>query len=192
MASAIFFDPLGPDMSRLPFSTLIFESLGSKMIFFPNLDFLLGALIYTQLNLCIWDTFEKDLKKLEEKIIKGHKAVTPFSTLLFYNSPNLQRIATETFLKTKYTTDSKTKNNNIKKNHVPKKKISIGYYSADFCIHPVSNLIINLLELHDKSKFDLYGFYFGPDKKDEMFKRSLKAFHHFYDVDIFSSIRTFL
>ena len=29
----------------------------------------------------------------------------------------------------------------------------------------------------------MYGFYFGPDKKDEMFKRSLKAFHHFYDVN---------
>jgi len=148
----------------------------------PNLDYLFGALIYTQLNLCIWDSFDKDLKNLEKKILKKLKAVTPFSTLLFYNSSSLQKIATKTFVKAKYGTDTKAKNLDIKKTHIPKKKIRIGYYSADFCTHPVSNLIINLLELHDKSKFDLYGFYFGPDKKDEMFNRSVKAFHHFYDV----------
>ena len=149
----------------------------------PELDFLLGALVYSQLNLCIWDSFDKDLRDLEKKILKKKRAVTPFSTLLFFDSPNLQKIATETFLKTKYTMNAEIIGNDIKKKHKTNKKIRIGYYSADFCVHPVSNLIIKLIELHDKSKFDLYGFYFGPDKKDEMFNRSKKAFDHFYDVN---------
>ena len=63
-----------------------------------------------------------------------------------------------------------------------KKKIRIGYYSGDFCTHPVSSFIVNLLELHDKSKFEVFGFYFGKDKKDEMLTRISKTFNHFYYV----------
>ena len=159
-----------------------YESYSKAFEMKPNLDFLLGSLIYTKLNLCIWDSFEKDLKKLEEKIIKKHKSTTPFSTLLFYNSSSLQKIATETFVKSKHTFDNKKKENKLIQNIEVGKKIRIGYYSADFCIHPVSNLIANLFELHDKSKFDLFGFYFGPDKKDEMLKRTSKAFNNFYDL----------
>ena len=39
------------------------------------------------------------------------------------------------------------------------KKIKIGYYSADFHDHATSNLMANLLELHDRSKFEVIGFY---------------------------------
>ena len=94
----------------------------------------------------------------------------------------MQKIATETFVKSKHTFDNKKKENKLIQNIEAGKKIRIGYYSADFCIHPVSHLIANLFELHDKSKFDLFGFYFGPDKKDEMLKRTSKAFNNFYDL----------
>ena len=53
----------------------------------PNLDFLLGSLIYIKLHLCNWKSFDENLKKIEENIIKGNKSLTPFSSLLFLNSP---------------------------------------------------------------------------------------------------------
>ena len=40
------------------------------------------------------------------------------------------------------------------------KKIRIGYYSADFRNHAMSYLLVNLFELHDKSKFELIAFSF--------------------------------
>ncbi len=145
----------------------------------PDLEFLIGSLMYTKLNLGIWNDFEKNVKKLEGKIIKGEVATHPFSSLLLYDSPNLQKISAEVFLKTNYKSKFKEKFINKKNNN---KKIHIGYYSSDFCLHPVSCLIANLLELHDKSQFELYGFYFGPDKNDEMLKRIIKTFNNFYDV----------
>jgi predicted O-linked N-acetylglucosamine transferase (SPINDLY family) len=43
-------------------------------------------------------------------------------------------------------------------------------------------LMAQLFELHDKSKFELFGFSFGPDTKDLMRERAVSAFDHFYDV----------
>ena len=40
-------------------------------------------------------------------------------------------------------------------------KINIGYFSADFRDHPVGHLIVKMIESHDKSKFNIYGFYLG-------------------------------
>ena len=62
------------------------------------------------------------------------------------------------------------------------KKIRLGYYSADFCNHPVSYLITNLFETHDKSKFELIAFSLGPKKNDEMQKRISNAFDQFINV----------
>ena len=68
----------------------------------PNLDFLLGSLIYIKLHLCNWKSFDENLKKIEESIIKGHNSLTPFSSLLFLNSPSLQKKSAEIYFKAKY------------------------------------------------------------------------------------------
>ena len=65
-----------------------------------------------------------------------------------------------------------------------KKKIRIGYYSADYYEHATSYLIAELIELHDKSKFEIFGFSFGPDRDDKMRKRISKAFDQFIDVNL--------
>ena len=40
-------------------------------------------------------------------------------------------------------------------------KIKIGYFSADFRDHPIGHLIVKMLETHDKSKYEIFGFYLG-------------------------------
>ena len=153
----------------------------------PNLDFLLGSLIYSKLYLCKWKSFDEVLNKIEESINKGNKSLTAFTSLLCLNSPSLQKKAAEIYfnwLKKFFKKEHAIKNNqNYKFSHqTKKKKIRIAYYSADFRNHPMSYLLANLYELHDKNKFEVIGVYFGPDKNDEMHKRISNAFDEFYDV----------
>jgi predicted O-linked N-acetylglucosamine transferase (SPINDLY family) len=61
-------------------------------------------------------------------------------------------------------------------------KIRIGYFSADFRVHPVSTLIAELFELHDKTKFEIIAFSFGEDDKSSMRLRISKSFDQFIDV----------
>jgi len=40
----------------------------------------------------------------------------------------------------------------------------------------------DFFEKHDKSKFEIHAFSFGPDKNDGMRQRAVRAFDHFHDV----------
>jgi predicted O-linked N-acetylglucosamine transferase (SPINDLY family) len=61
-------------------------------------------------------------------------------------------------------------------------KIRIGYFSADLRVHPVASLIAGLFERHDRSKFEITAFAFGPETNDAMVARLAKAFDRFVDV----------
>src|SRR5207237_1944405 len=42
-------------------------------------------------------------------------------------------------------------------------KLRIGYLSADFREHPVSQLLIETIELHDRNRFDVFAYSYGDD-----------------------------
>ena len=65
-------------------------------------------------------------------------------------------------------------------------KIRIGYFSADFKIHPVSTLTAELYEVHDRDHFEVHAFSFGPDTNDEMNLRIKAGVDHFHNVEVMS------
>ena len=142
----------------------------------------LGILIHTKLKLCDWSTINKDLKDIEDKILSFEKLSSPFFLLSIKDSLKLQKITAEKWFKNEF----RSTNNNLEKisKKQNNKKIKIGYYSADFREHAMGHLLANLFELHDRSKFELYGFYFGPDVNDDVFKRIVKTFDKFVNVNL--------
>ena len=61
-------------------------------------------------------------------------------------------------------------------------RIRIGYFSSDFRAHPVAYLTAGLFERHDRAKFEVTAFAFGPEASDAMQSRLTKAFDRFIDV----------
>jgi predicted O-linked N-acetylglucosamine transferase (SPINDLY family) len=144
-----------------------------------KLDYLLSSIIFIKHRICEWNSFDKNLFDLENIILNEKIKINPFLTLSFYESPQLQKTSAEIFVKNEYNDKN---NQNYKFNNQAKKKLRIAYYSADFRNHPMSYLLANLYELHDKNKFEIIGISFGPDKNDEMRKRVSSAFDKFYDL----------
>ncbi|NNM81506.1 MAG: tetratricopeptide repeat protein, partial [Burkholderiales bacterium] len=62
------------------------------------------------------------------------------------------------------------------------KKLHIGYISADFREHPVSQLLAQVIELHDRSKFTVSAYSYGIDDGSEMRKRMENAFDNFVEI----------
>ena len=58
----------------------------------------------------------------------------------------------------------------------------IGYLSADFHSHAVAYLIAELIEKHDRSRFAIHGYSYGPDDGSAMRGRLVRAFDRFVDV----------
>ena len=161
------------------------ESYESAIKINPDEKFLLGRLISTKKTLCNWSSYKENLKKLEDNIEKGKKSSVPFHLLSIYDMPKFQKKFTELFVKEEYPTINNIELINKRK---PNKKIRIGYYSADFRDHPVSFQLVQLLELHDRSKFEIIGFSFSPGKNDAMKKRISKTFDKFYDIKLKTDI----
>jgi predicted O-linked N-acetylglucosamine transferase (SPINDLY family) len=62
-------------------------------------------------------------------------------------------------------------------------RIRLGYFSADLREnHPVAQLIAGLFEAHDRSRFELIAFAFGPPARDGMRARIQAAFDQFIEV----------
>tara|TARA_Y100001970_G_scaffold293621_1_gene441751 strand:+ start:504 stop:2477 length:1974 start_codon:yes stop_codon:yes gene_type:complete len=146
----------------------------------PNYPFVLGKVVDDKLKNCDWNGLDKDCAEIKKKIIDGKKIAAPFLVSTLFDSSYLQNKSAEIWIKQFRLTEKKfkfqTDNNDSKRN--------IGYFSADFRDHPVGHLISKMLESHDKTKFNIYGFYLGNKHKedDRFYKRIKKTFTKFYDV----------
>ena len=67
-------------------------------------------------------------------------------------------------------------------------KIKVGYLSADFHEHATAYLIAELIEQHDRGRFAIHAYSYGPDDGSPMRRRLVKAFDRFADVKDASSL----
>lgn len=61
-------------------------------------------------------------------------------------------------------------------------RLRIGYLGPDFRSHPLANLLTEVIERHDRSRFEVYGYSSGPDDRSLARGRFVKAFDHFEDI----------
>lgn len=142
-------------------------------------DFLLGSLAHLELFLCDWNSFDERVEKIKNKTRALRKVSPPFNVLSLIDDPYLQKQSSEIFIKTRYQL-------NMELGEIPKylkhERIRIGYFSADFHNHATMHLMAELFEYHDKNQFELFGFSFGPDLKDEWRSGVVSCFDKFIDV----------
>ena len=60
----------------------------------------------------------------------------------------------------------------------PGRRLRIGYFSADFHEHPTAQLLAGVIESHDRTQVEVYGFEFGSPVHDTMRARMVAAFDH--------------
>ncbi|KQO59037.1 hypothetical protein ASF22_22545 [Methylobacterium sp. Leaf87] len=65
----------------------------------------------------------------------------------------------------------------------------IGYLSSDFHDHPTTWLMIELLELHDRSRFEIFAYSAGPSTSDPIRDRIRKACDRFVEIRALSDQR---
>jgi predicted O-linked N-acetylglucosamine transferase (SPINDLY family) len=57
-------------------------------------------------------------------------------------------------------------------------RIRVGYLSSDFCRHAMGFLIAGLLERHDRSRFEIFGYCSTEDDGSDLRRRILAALDH--------------
>ena len=64
----------------------------------------------------------------------------------------------------------------------PGERIRLGYLSADFRQHPVGVSIAGLIEHHDRRRFEVIGYSYGPNDGSALRTRLAGAFDRFVDI----------
>jgi predicted O-linked N-acetylglucosamine transferase (SPINDLY family) len=73
---------------------------------------------------------------------------------------------------------------------VPKPRLRIGYLSGDFRHHAIARLIPELFETHDRARFEVLAYSYGPDDKSDIRQRIERACDRFVEVREASSEET--
>ncbi len=134
-----------------------------------------GALqhwIHIRQKSCKWPVY-KDLPGITRNDML--MATSPLAMLALTDDPVQQLLTAYAFVERTYGFKEEFLSKGRKYHH---DRIRIGYVSGDFCVHAVGLLLPELLEGHDRSKFEIYGYDFSPEDGTAHRERLKKAFDH--------------
>ena len=145
----------------------------------PDMEYLIGMRQHARMFVCDWSDFDNQILELRRRIQLGMQATTCLSAVALPLTAKEQLEVSKVWVKNHHPY-------NPCLGPMPKyansQKIRVGYFSADFQNHATAHLMAELFELHDKDKFELFAFSFGPNVHDEMRQRISLAFNQFIDV----------
>lgn len=155
------------------------EDFDKAMVLKPDCEFLYGVRLHTKMNICDWSDIANQRKQLEEKIEHGEMALKPSDVLAISAAPAMQRKAAKLYVQCKHPANHTLPAIHKRPRH---NKIRIGYFFPDFSDSPITSLVAELFESHDKSRFEIIAFSFGQNRNDQMEVKGASVFDRFIDV----------
>ena len=160
-------------------------SFDQAMALDPGQKYIIGTRRAAKMQACEWNGLSEDLAAITEGVTAGMPVCNPLALAQLVDSPSLHRSAAESWTLEESPPDGALGPIGPRS---PSSKIRVGYFSADFRSHPVAHLAAGLFEHHDRSRFELTAFAFGPEANDAMRARLSAAFDRFIDVRRHSDI----
>jgi protein O-GlcNAc transferase len=145
----------------------------------PDCRWLYGTWLHAKMRLCDWNNFESQVISLVAAIKQSKKITPPFPVLALSDSLSVQRQAARIWVNERYPATGLLPPIGKRDRG---EKIRIGYYSADYHSHATAYLMAGLFEKHDRERFEVVAFSYGPDIRDDMSRRLGAAFDRFMDV----------
>jgi len=145
----------------------------------PEYPLAAGLRLLNKAQICDWSGMPRDIPRLIDRLERGEPASPPWPLLSLADRPDLQKVAAEKWVAADCPANTAL---GPLAPHPTRERIKIGYYSADFHRHATAHLIAGLFERHDRARFEVFAFSFGPETGDDMQLRLKKGVDHFIDV----------
>ncbi len=145
----------------------------------PNYSYGEGNLMHARLSCCDWTDYEESRQRIFDGIRAGKKVCGTMTIMSITDDAELARQCIEIYAKDKYGDPLFKLWNGEKYAHRRKR---VAFISADFRIHPVGYLLIEMIENFDKEKFELTGVFTGTPDGSDLWKRYRCAFDHYLDA----------
>jgi predicted O-linked N-acetylglucosamine transferase (SPINDLY family) len=151
------------------------QSYDKALLIGTPLPHAFGAYADCAATICDWTRTAQIQAALERHVAAKKSAISPFTLLAYNAAPALQLACARHYADSRFGSPAPT--HGTVRHH---DKVRIAYLSADFGRHATSSLVANLVEQHDRSRFQITGISFGADDGSEA--RARAAFDTFRDV----------
>lgn len=143
----------------------------------PELDYAPALRLFAKLNICDWADLESEATQLIVAMRSSPRVNDPFMLLPLPAKSADQLDYAKRYVEAQAKFTSKWQGQIYRHD-----RIRVAYLSADFREHAVAHLIAGLLEQHDRSRFEITGISFGPNRNSKMRQRLSAAVERFVDV----------
>ncbi|OIR12416.1 TPR repeat-containing protein YrrB [mine drainage metagenome] len=192
------YNNLGNVQRELGHLDLAIECYTKALTINPHLYHAKVHLVHQKQHVCDWRGLNDDITEIRNWVNTIPEAqVSPFAFLAMpTTTAEEQKKCADNWVNNRYSelfAISKQLDFNASRNQSSQdkdftRKIKIGYLSADFRLHPLAFLISELIELHDRTQFEIIGFSYGINDKTPARERLVKAFDNFHDIRSLSEI----
>lgn len=133
--------------------------------------------VFLRAKQCLWPVYEA-VPGLDEETLRRYTSA--LAMISQSEDPAAQLAAARQYVQSKLTLDVPRLAPDRPYRRGPgHERIRIAYCSGDFCLHPVAMLTVELLELHDRSRFEVYAFDWSREDGSPLRQRVIEAVDHF-------------
>ena len=143
----------------------------------PDLEYLAGYRLLSKLQLCDWNHLQADVERLLDAVRAGKAASVPFVMIAAADAAADQLQCARRYIQDRPAFAP------IWRGEIHEhERIRVAYLSSDFHASAMACLLTGLFERHDRSRFEVTGISFGPDRPSPTRERLRGAFERFIDV----------
>jgi predicted O-linked N-acetylglucosamine transferase (SPINDLY family) len=153
------------------------QFLTQSLLLNPEQPKVISHWVHLRQKQCEWPVYKPLIGVSKTAMIAGTSALAMLSAS---GDPQAQLENSENFVKEKVALHlpSLVENQPAYRHE----KLRIGYLSSDFRTHAVSLLTVELYELHNRDKFEIYGFCFTPADDSALRSRVIKGMDRFITI----------
>lgn len=139
----------------------------------PDQPPVLQHYVHIRQKQCKWPVYQQPLPQVT--VNRQLLSTSALAMLAAYDDPALQLLSAREFVHNKVKPPVPPR---PRRKRQPGERIKLGYLSGDLCMHAVGLLTVELFELHDRSKFEVYGFCWSREDGSPLRARIVNAFDH--------------
>jgi predicted O-linked N-acetylglucosamine transferase (SPINDLY family) len=144
--------------------------LGHSLQLEPQQPDVIHHWVFLRAKQCLWPVYEP-MPGLDEATMRRHTSA--MAMIALSEDPAQQLEAARQYVRTKLRLDvPRLAPAQLPDGH---RRLRIAYCSGDFCLHPVAMLTVEMLELHDRSRFEVWAFDWSREDGSPLRQRVIDA-----------------
>ncbi len=141
-----------------------------------------SAAVHSAMLACRWDSLAEDIRELRRAAAEGGGHPVPFQHLAMPDIPARELRASAAAFAARNTGHVRPLPAQSARRKAAGERLRIGYLSGDFHDHATSRLLVEVLERHDRTRFEVFLYSYGPDDGSAMRQRVERSSEHFVEL----------